>query len=83
MKLPQARQMMNRLIDLLEQSTETLAAYEKYKEQNKKARDVLATMELCCEEALSGKWDKSDEGFQSMLNDIRKVLEDSHDINTK
>jgi hypothetical protein len=42
--------------------------------KRKELRKHLETLQKSCEEALNGSWDKSDEGFQAMLAEIKQCI---------
>lgn len=44
------------------------------KRQTKELRAELRILLKCCDEALSGEWDRGDEGFISMKESIQKIL---------
>jgi hypothetical protein len=46
--------------------------------RTEKALEVLRLVRGDCEQALSGEWDRSDEGFQAMLYNCIEVLEMPH-----
>ncbi len=46
----------------------------KLKKDLKACRGELRVLKRCCQEALSGSWDLSDDGFKVMIDGIDKVL---------
>ena len=35
---------------------------------------ALQEIAACCDDALSGEWDRSDDGFEAMLDTVREAL---------
>lgn len=42
----------------------------------------LITLRECCEEALRGDWDRSDDGFEDMRDGIEQLIVDVLDMET-
>lgn len=40
--------------------------------------ETLQTLHQCCEEAITGEWDKTDEGFRAMQEDIEQHIDVDH-----
>jgi len=44
------------------------------KHENEKMKEQLNLCRLCCKEALNGEWEINDEGFQSQIDQIDKLI---------